>query len=520
MRSALCLVVAGIFVAGITAASACLGPRVKGPPRVAIEARGNGATKRTHPAFRIVGKPESLSPTESLFSTKGDAPATHRTLYVNTAGGTFMEGDDDSSNNVASVVDKKATVPPYEKGPAKRAQTVACIRKMFSRWNLTVTDADPGQAPHLEVVLGGSPSALGLDEGVGGVAPMYGDCSPVERGVTFVFSKILESSQEECEVVAQEVGHSLGLDHEYLCQDPMTYLEGCGAKAYRDVDASCGEENPRTCVCGGARQNSVRTLDARLGLATTAPPIALPPPVTTASTPPTSTTTKPPKPPTPPDPPVSTAASAPKIEPLLPPAGTRLPEGAIVVVSARVQDDVKIASVSLLWTASGKVAEIDCAAPPKDVKCTALFDTYTFELPAGKGVRVWSIRAVNAAGKQSVSPERVLTLGGGDTDAPPPVAKGNAITVITPELGAVFRFGATIPVRATIIGAAEAVQIIWSTPNGDEIQSLEKLADGNTWGVDLAVPQLTFPGPRILTVRVASGGVVTSAPPRFVTIIP
>ena len=39
--------------------------------------------------------------------------------------------------------------------------------------------------------------------------------------------------------MAQETGHTFGLDHAFLCADPMTYLDGCTLpKQFQDVDTS------------------------------------------------------------------------------------------------------------------------------------------------------------------------------------------------------------------------------------------------------------------------------------------
>jgi hypothetical protein len=46
----------------------------------------------------------------------------------------------------------------------------------------------------------------------------------------------------------------------------MTWRTGCGAKAFRDVDAECGETTARACRCEGATQSSYRRLRDRLGL--------------------------------------------------------------------------------------------------------------------------------------------------------------------------------------------------------------------------------------------------------------
>ena len=50
--------------------------------------------------------------------------------------------------------------------------------------------------------------------------------------------------------------HAWGLEHEFKCEDPMTYLYGCGEKSFQDGDYPCGEYEARACECGGASQNA------------------------------------------------------------------------------------------------------------------------------------------------------------------------------------------------------------------------------------------------------------------------
>src|SRR5262249_6511037 len=123
--------------------------------------------------------------------------------------------------------------------------------------------------------ISGTPQMIGEGSGVGGVSPMNNDCSMVENGIVWIFEQVLGSSaQTVCEVAAQEIGHAIGMDHEYLCQDPMTYLYGCGHKTFQDQTVSCGEYSARNCMCTNpltgtaANQNSVQFMLYRLGPAT------------------------------------------------------------------------------------------------------------------------------------------------------------------------------------------------------------------------------------------------------------
>src|SRR5262249_60972693 len=57
--------------------------------------------------------------------------------------------------------------------------------------------------------------------------------------------------------VGKETAHAWGLDHEYDCTDPMTYLPACGGQRFfRNKDSKCGTDAPGDCNCDGQCQNS------------------------------------------------------------------------------------------------------------------------------------------------------------------------------------------------------------------------------------------------------------------------
>lgn len=182
-----------------------------------------------------------------------------KVIYLNRcAGGCTLEpGDEDARIDRSSLVSRSVTISEFAHGEAAWDAVVGCVAGMYEPFGLVVTDVDPGSAPHFEAIVAGSPSEIGA-KGIGGVAPFA--CGVIENAITYSFANIYGSVQDICETVAQESAHAFGLEHEYLCEDPMTYLTGCGAKAFRDVDASCGEYDPRACECGGATQNSYRVL--------------------------------------------------------------------------------------------------------------------------------------------------------------------------------------------------------------------------------------------------------------------
>jgi hypothetical protein len=204
-------------------------------------------------------------------------------VYLNRKGGTYRPGHDDAGANTSSIIARAVTLPAWNVSDASWGRIKGCFEGLVDRWHVEVTDVDPGDVPHYEVVVAGRPADAGQPAGYAGVAPFSSSCRAMPTAVVFTFAELLASSNRTvCEVAVHEFAHAIGLDHEYLCADPMSYLHGCGDKSFQDVAAPCGEGSPRECLCGGDTQNSVELLDARLGRAGTgnpAPTVAIAEPV-------------------------------------------------------------------------------------------------------------------------------------------------------------------------------------------------------------------------------------------------
>ncbi len=204
----------------------------------------------------------------------GAVAAGHAVLvYMNRVGGTFSPGANNASTNRSTLVEQTVNFPAANLSAAQWSEVMTCVQQQFSRFNVEITDVDPGATPHFESVVAGNPGIIGMEAGVGGVSPFSSNCDLIPNSIVFTFTDVLPNDpQIICEVAAQEIAHSFGLDHEYLCSDPMTYLTGCGNKGFQDVFAPCGEGQPRACAqpgqydCGYAEQNSVQLLTQRLGL--------------------------------------------------------------------------------------------------------------------------------------------------------------------------------------------------------------------------------------------------------------
>ena len=248
-----------------------------------------------------------------------------RVVFLNRRGGTYTRGSNNSSTNVSSIPSTSSvTLPAYEGTEADWQSLMSCVRSQYERFNVQITDVDPGAAMHIEAVVGGSSSALGYASNVGGVSPF--NCGVISRSIVYVFSRAYGSVRGECEAVAHEIGHSLGLEHEYLCQDPMTYLYGCGSKTFQDATAQCGTSSGVACQCGSATQNTVQKLLANVGPATGTSPT----------------------PPTPPTTPVVDAV--PTVTVTAPVEGAVYARGTSVRIRATAADDRAVREVRLSWT--------------------------------------------------------------------------------------------------------------------------------------------------------------------------
>ena len=220
-------------------------------------------------------RPASLAAASPLAETK--------TIYLVRDGAVLWPGDEnDAMSGISSIVSQPTAIKSWDIDDDTWAETVACVKDLYKPFDVKVTDEDPGDVPHLEAIFGGHPSDVGLPDNVAGVSPFTEDCSVIERSVVFTFTDVLpDDARTMCEVMAQEIAHSYGLDHEMLASDPMTYLDHDGPRSFQDVDAPCGEFENRTCGIGARMcrrtQNSVKLLGERLGFKAGAPPATTPP---------------------------------------------------------------------------------------------------------------------------------------------------------------------------------------------------------------------------------------------------
>ena len=274
----------GQILLGATACAAALAPGI-----AAAEAprRRIATVAETQPAelYDVVTSPANdegyllgrqVLPAAGLAATgdggsgAGAVTALSRTVYLNKNGVTLTPGVNDSRLNRSTIVTQQTTIPPWNVTAATWTATVTCMREVFAPFNISIVETDPGDVPHIEAVFGGTPTQLGLATNLAGVSPFTADCAVIENSMVFTFTgAIAADSRLACEIQAQEVAHSYGLDHVLLPSDLMTYLPYDGRRWYQNQNSLCGEDKARPCGLNGSTcrqtQNSVSLLIERLG---------------------------------------------------------------------------------------------------------------------------------------------------------------------------------------------------------------------------------------------------------------
>lgn len=213
----------------------------------------------------------------------GGAPC--NLIYVNNCqnepNGTCVirPGFESSINDTSGIIGQTAYLQSVGFSASQWDAIMSCVRETYAPFDIDITDQDPGTACHWETIVAGSPQDAGMQQGVAGVSPWdpY-NCSIIQNSITYTFAEVFSPSDvvNLCWTIVQETAHSFGLDHEFLAEDPMTYLTGSdlpgGFKRFQNVNAQCGEYQARPCQCTST-QNSVQMLTGIFGAATPTPPV-------------------------------------------------------------------------------------------------------------------------------------------------------------------------------------------------------------------------------------------------------
>ena len=200
-----------------------------------------------------------------------------RILFVNWCDGNCIikAGQDNSRTNTSSIVRQTRTISPYVGGANLRSQILGCVRNAYSRFNITVTDVEPGNVPHFEAIAAGTPTQAGFSNGVAGVSPFT--CGVIPNAITFNFLNLNPNDVlDACWTIAQESSHAFGLSHEFDGRDYMTYNPQPAAKSFVDQSLCIGTSGccqpAQECQCGPNMQNSYQKIFTLFGGANPTPP--------------------------------------------------------------------------------------------------------------------------------------------------------------------------------------------------------------------------------------------------------
>ncbi len=384
-----------------------------------------------------------------------------RVVYLNRGPRTYVAGIDDAQAGSSSVVAaqglKSASLGGWKQGDKGWASTVACVRDQFARFQIAITDVRPVAPGYIEAHFGGDGTEVALHDGSGGIAPIDNSrCQVVDGGVVFVFSDLFGGNLRSiCEVGAHEIAHVFSLDHEFRCKDPMTYVQGCGEKAFQPDAAPCGENTERACICARPSQNSVEILRARLG--------------------------------------DRRSDVIPPMVELLPPIAD--PNGAGTYLTVRAHDpDAALAGVELHVFAGG-VEQVSRCGDGR-LPCTLDGELASFALPAAAvDQRVWAV-AEDTSGNRSATAESVVRAG-----AP----LGARLALAVAPLAAAYEASAIVEVQALVIAQAPIARavVVWTDGLGQTVEVPLCPRDPETGGrYGVAMRLGRGDGPRSFHVRV------------------
>lgn len=193
-----------------------------------------------------------------------DAACRPAVLFLSRGGGAWDKGGhDDASSNLSVLLDGPRTLAPWPKDDTDWGLLVTCIRSALAPFPLTITEIDPGDAPHVELVFTteawtGSPATTSF---------IPASCRP-DHEVAFIFGDALPTRARQCHVALRSYAQMIAnLSFGDRCEDVLNDQADCvPERAFTDVTANCVDASaqPAPCRCGGTTQNSFQALSAVL----------------------------------------------------------------------------------------------------------------------------------------------------------------------------------------------------------------------------------------------------------------
>jgi MYXO-CTERM domain-containing protein len=227
---------------------------------------GTAAAERPLPQRLVI--PMDVEPGE--LTPQGAVP--YNTVFLNRCpNGCPIRVGAPSSITDSWYIGSARTLTSFPYGDEAWNQVVACMRDVFSPFQINLTEQNPGSANHFEIMIAGRSTDLGMSSSIGGVAP--GSCAQyVNNALVFAFAKSYGNNtdntcdarcvNELCATAAQEIGHVWrGMDHVRVAADPMTYFGYTKRRYFQNTDAQCGSDcvngiAPNGSTCDGANNQS------------------------------------------------------------------------------------------------------------------------------------------------------------------------------------------------------------------------------------------------------------------------
>lgn len=257
----------GAVILGALAASVTSLPRAAAAPpkKAATTSAPEAAAGRAAPegpeegVDYVVVDPSPPNPHRSTGLT--------RLIYLNRCVGGCAIGNkrNDAFTNESTIAKKPGTLNEFPFGDPAWNSLVRCVRNAYDLYDVSITTDEPAAGTdHVEVMVAGSPAAIGFPPTTLGISPLASDCSPLRNVLSFTFAEAhsADALSELCATVVHEAGHTFGLDHALQCRDPMTYLTACGDKLFLNIDSQCGEfRKSRFCRCSDTQNSHVKLLN-------------------------------------------------------------------------------------------------------------------------------------------------------------------------------------------------------------------------------------------------------------------
>ncbi len=180
-----------------------------------------------------------------------DAPVCQPNIvYLDRNGGSYEHGaHDNASANQSVLVDAPVALPPSPFDDVHWRPLVDCIATGLAPFPITLTEIDPGDTPHVEIVFTTSYWA-----GSAGTTMIVPDSCATDHAIEFVFGDALPTYARACQVTLlglAEMRAQLSIGDN--CRDIVNNSMDCDmSRAFHDQPTTCvdGANQPTPCRCG------------------------------------------------------------------------------------------------------------------------------------------------------------------------------------------------------------------------------------------------------------------------------